>query len=245
MGNNNTMKSSKKGLFKESFSIKETKCTIISDKKIGIDIAKGSIIKNRNELEDYCKENPLFVSSLKPIGVTNAPVVVDLMAKSTLKANVGPMAAVAGVLADLAVLDMKSKNCEVAVVENGGEISANSNQPIDVGLTAGDIGLSNRFGFRLTDFPIGIATSSGRFSHAFSFGDAEAVTVFSKTAGLADAAATAVCNVVKGNKYNDAIKIGIEKSKSIQDVLGVLIIYNDLVGTAGIIPKIIKINPEN
>lgn len=239
------MKRSKKGLFKESFSVKETKCTIISDKKIGIDAAKRSIIKHRRELEDYCKENPLFVSSFKPISVTDAPLVVDLMAKSAVKANVGPMAAVAGVLADLAVLEMKSENCEVAVVENGGEISANSNRPIDVGLSAGDVGLSNRFGFRLNDFPIGIATSSGRFSHAFSFGDAEAVTIFCKAAGLADAAATAVCNVVKGNKYNDAIKIGIEKSKSIQDVLGVLIIYNDLVGTAGIIPKIIKINPEN
>ena len=239
------MKRSKKRRFKESFSVKETKCTIISDKKIGIGTAKKSIIKHRKELEDYSKENPLFISSLKPMKVVNAPLVVDLMAKSALKANVGPMAAVAGVLADLAVIDMKNKKCEVAVVENGGEISVDSNQPIDVGLSAGDISLSNRFGFRLTDFPIGVATSSGRFSHAFSFGDAEAVTVFCKTAGLADAAATAVCNVVKGRKYDDAIKIGIEKSKSIPGVLGVLIIYNDFIGTSGSIPKIIKVNPED
>ena len=50
----------------------------------------------------------------------------------------------------------------------------------------------------LTEFPIGVATSSGRFSHALSFGDAEAATVFCKNASLADAAATAVGNVVKG-----------------------------------------------
>jgi len=167
------------------------------------------------------------------------------MAKSATKANVGPMASVAGVLADLAVLDMKNKGCEVAVVENGGEVSAISNVPIDVCLSAGDVSLSNRFGFRLNDFPIGLATSSGRFSHALSFGEAEAVTIFCKTAGLADAVATAVCNVVKGKQYNEAIELGIQKGRSIPDVLGVLIIYHELIGTAGKIPKIIKINPDN
>ena len=90
------------------------------------------------------------------------------------------MAAVAGVLADLAVKDMLHAGCEVAVVENGGEVSAVSNMPIDVALAAGDAPLSKRFGFRLTDFPAGVATSSGRFSHALSFGDAEAATVFCK-----------------------------------------------------------------
>jgi len=91
----------------------------------------------------------------------------------------------------------------------------------------------------------GVATSSGRFSHALSFGEADAVTIFCETAGMADATATAVCNVVKSNRSDEAIKIGIEKAKSIQNVLGVLIIYNDLVGTAGNIPKIIKINKKN
>jgi ApbE superfamily uncharacterized protein (UPF0280 family) len=166
------------------------------------------------------------------------------MANYAAIANVGPMASVAGVLADLAVLDMKNIGCEVAVVENGGEVSAISDVPIDVGLSAGDVSLSNRFGFRLSDFPIGLATSSGRFSHAFSFGKAEAVTVFCEKAGLADAAATAVCNVVKGDKYSEAIECGIQMAKSIKDVLGVLILYHELIGTAGKIPKIIKVNPE-
>ena len=120
------------------------------------------------------------------------------MAEAAEKADVGPMAAVAGVIADLAVQDMIAAGCEVAVVEDGGEISAQSNMPVDVAVAAGDEPLSKRFGFRLTEFPIGVATSSGRFSHALSFGDAEAATVFCKNATLADAAATAVGNVVKG-----------------------------------------------
>lgn len=233
-----------KPLFKESFIIKESSCTIISDQKIGLETARDSIRKNRKILEKYCKENSLFLNSLEPIHVKKAPLIVELMIDYAAKTNVGPMASVAGVLADLAVLDMKNKGCEVAVVENGGEVSANSDVPIDVCLSAGDVSLSNRFGFRLSDFPIGLATSSGRFSHAFSFGEAEAVTIFCETAGLADAAATAVCNVVKGKKYRDAIELGIKKAKSIRNVLGVLILYHELIGTAGKIPKIIKVNPE-
>ena len=235
------MKTCKSNLYKESFSIRESSCSIICDKKVGIHIAKESINKNRVALENYCVTNPLFLSSFEPVHVTDGPLIVNLMSIYSEKANVGPMAAVAGVLADMAVSDMIKEKCKVAVVENGGEVSAMSNIPIDVMLSAGNISLSNFFCFRLTTFPIGIATSSGCFSHAFSFGDAEAATTFCKTAGLADAASTAVCNVVKGKKYDDAIKRGIEKAKSIQDVNGALIIYNDLIGTYGRIPKLIKV----
>jgi hypothetical protein len=112
-----------------------------------------------------------------------------------------------------------------------------------VALAAGDEPLSKRFGFRLMDFPVGVATSSGRFSHALSFGDAEAATVFCRDAGLADAVATAVGNVVKGEDAEAAIQAGIKRALSIQGVEGVLILYKGQVGTAGRIPQIIKIDP--
>jgi ApbE superfamily uncharacterized protein (UPF0280 family) len=135
-------------------------------------------------------------------------------------------------------------NCKVAVVEDGGEISAISNVPIDVALAAGDEPLSRRFGFRLAEFPIGVATSSGRFSHALSFGDAEAATVFCKDAGLADAAATAVGNIVKGEDPDSAIEAGIDAAKAIVGVEGALILYKGCTGTWGRIPQIIKVDPR-
>lgn len=153
------------------------------------------------------------------------------------------MAAVAGAIADLAIAEMKRVGCEVAVVENGGEIAADSNQPVDVAVAVGEEPLSKRFGFRLTEFPIGVATSSGRFSHALSFGDAEAATVFCRTAALADAAATAVGNVVKGEDAEAGIRAGLEKGLSIAGVEGVFILYKGQAGTAGKIPQILKIEP--
>ena len=231
-------------LFKENFTLKETQCTIISDKQQAIQTAIESIKQNRRELEIYTRANPKFLYTLAPIPAPEKPLVARLMALAAEKAGVGPMAAVAGVIADLAVNDMTRAGCEVAVVEDGGEISAVSNRPVDVAVAAGDEPLSKRFGFRLTDFPIGVATSSGRFSHALSFGDAEAATVFCKNAALADAAATAVGNMVKGEDAQAAIKAAINRGLSIQGVEGILILYKGQVGTAGKIPQIIKIDPE-
>jgi ApbE superfamily uncharacterized protein (UPF0280 family) len=230
-------------MFKEAFNYKDSQCTLIADQQVGIKVAQEAIKRNRQQLEEYTFFYPKFLWTLEPFPVPELPLVAKLMAQAAEKANVGPMAAVAGVLADLAVADMIDKGCKVAVVENGGEVSVVSNMPVDVAVAAGDEPLSRHFGFRLTEFPVGLATSSGRFSHALSFGDAEAVTVFCKNAGLADAAATAVCNVVKGEDINAAIERGIEAAKAIQGVEGVMIIYTGCVGAWGKIPQIIKIDP--
>jgi len=229
-------------LYKEDYTHKDSVCHIISDTIQGITAAKESITQNYQELEKYIQTHPTFFYTFDPIPIPDEPIVAKLMALAAQKANVGPMAAVAGVIADLAVVDMQKVGCKVAVVEDGGEISAVSDRPIDVALAAGNESLSKRFGFRLTEFPFGVATSSGRFSHAFSFGDAEAATVFCKDAGLADAAATAVGNVVKG-EAEVGIAAGIKRGLSIPGVLGVFILYQGKVGTAGMIPQIIKIEP--
>jgi ApbE superfamily uncharacterized protein (UPF0280 family) len=231
-------------LFKENYSLNETQCTILSDRQQAIQAAIESIKRNRQELDLYVRANPKFLYTLKPIVAPEKPLVAKLMAVAAQKASVGPMAAVAGALADLAVEDMKREGCEVAVVEDGGEISVASNRSIDVAVVAGEDPLSKRFGFRLTEFPIGIATSSGRFSHALSFGDAEAAIVFCKDATLADAAATAVGNAVKGEDAQVGIRIGIKRGLSIEGVEGVFILFKGQVGTAGKIPRIIKVEPS-
>ncbi len=228
-------------LFKETFTLRESQCTLVSDSLIAIEVAKQSIHCSRFDLELYVRKNPKFQHTLTPVDVPEKPIVAKLMAEAAKAAEVGPMAAVAGAIADMAVQNMLKTGCKVAVVENGGEIMAQSDQPVDVAVAAGEEPLSKRFGFRLTDFPIAVATSSGRFSHAFSFGDAEAAIVFTKNASLADAAATAVGNVVKGEDVQTAIQAGIKRALSIKGIEGVMIIYKGEVGTAGKIPQLIKL----
>lgn len=233
-------------LIKQTYSYKETIGIIISDSQKAIEAGKQAIQEHRRQLEKYIQQNPIFLYSLEPVNLSDGPIVAKKMAEASEKAGVGPMAAVAGVLADLTVNAMTAVGAEVAVVEDGGEASAMSNVPIDIALSAGSNVLSKRLGFMLERFPIGVATSSGKYSHALSFGDADAVTIFAENAGLADAAATAVGNVVKGNNIAEAIKSGIHKALSIEGVKGTFILYEDKVGRAGEIPRIIGIrnNPQ-
>ena len=62
-----------------------------------------------------------------------------------------------------------------------------------------------------------------------------------KTPTLADAAATAVGNMVKGENADAGIKAGIDMGLSIEGIEGVLIIYKGKVGMAGKIPEIIRV----
>ena len=163
------------------------------------------------------------------------------MSNASGRAGVGPMAAVAGVLADLAVEEMIKNGCKVAVVENGGEVSAFSNQPIDIGFSAGYVPLSKEMGFRLTEFPMGVCTSSGKFSHAFSFGDADAVTIFANNATLADGAATRVANEVRGEDIEESIKNALDVAETIVGVKGAFICRGNKVGQVGNLPDFFKI----
>lgn len=233
-----------KPLFRKAFAYKESQGTIISDIEDSIRTAISSIRTHRERLEEYIENHPQFFHSLQPVHVDAGPRIASLMAEASDRADVGPMAAVAGVLADLATEEMVLEGAKVAVVENGGEAAMMSDRPIDVALSAGDSPLSKHVGFRVADFPKGLATSSGLYSHALSFGEADSVTVFADNAGLADAAATAVGNIVKGRHIQDSIEQGVEKALSIEGVLGVFIMFEERIGMGGDVPSIIGVDVE-
>ena len=240
-----SMFSTSPDLFKHFFQEKESKGTIISDTEDAIEAAKTAISLHRRRLEKYVEAHPGFLHSLKPITVDEGPEVGRLMAKAADSAGVGPMAAVAGVLADLAVEEMIRAGAIVAILENGGEAFLVSDRPIDVAFSAGDSPLSKRMGFRLEDFPVGVATSSGLYSHALSFGESEAVTIFARSGGLADAAATAVGNIVKGDNVMDSIKRGVERALSIEGVRGAFIAHRGMVGMGGEVPRLIGVSDND
>ena len=231
------------GLHRRPYQLGESAGLIISDSETAIGKALSAIELHRERLTEYVRLNPFFKEALEPVKLDYGPLVARLMAEHSAAAGVGPMAAVAGVLADLAIREMVEHGARVAVVENGGEAAVVSNGPVDVALQAGDEPLSRRIGFRLERFPMGVATSSGRFSHALSFGEADAVTVFADNAGLADAAATAVGNVVKGDDEESAARRGVMTGLSIKGVQGVFVLYKGTVGVGGRVPKIIGVDP--
>jgi ApbE superfamily uncharacterized protein (UPF0280 family) len=131
----------------------------------------------------------------------------------------------------------------ISIVEDGGEISAISEEPFTVGLYAGHNALGHDLGFMIkpTDCPIGIATSSATISHAMSFGEADAAVIFAENATFADAAATAVCNLVVGDDIANSIKLGLEVGRKMPLVRGTLIVREDYVGSTGWVPSLVQI----
>jgi len=218
-----------------------------SDSKEAIKAAVSEIRRNRKDLIEFISDHPEFLYRLWPINITaniKAPKIVKLMVESSKIANVGPMASVAGVLADIGLEAMLREKANVAIVENGGEIAAFTDRPIIISIFSNNPNLQNKIGFLLEskDCPIGVATSSSKTVHALSFGNADSVTVVAVNASVADAAATAICNSVVGKDAERAIQRGLERAKSIEGVRGVLIVFGDKSGIWGELPKIVKIS---
>ena len=100
--------------------------------------AIAAVIKYRTSLEEYITSHPLFLHSLEPCSVDeDAPAIVRDMAQAGRIAGVGPMAAVAGAIAEAVGKDLLAYTPEV-IVENGGGIFMKISQPRLVGVYAGE-----------------------------------------------------------------------------------------------------------
>ncbi|TRO54213.1 UPF0280 family protein [Candidatus Bathyarchaeota archaeon] len=235
----------KEAISKLHYVCGESRGVILSNEDRFLKIGYNSIQENREKLERFARQRRDFLLSFEPVKIREGPRVALLMADSAEAANVGPMAAVAGVLADLAVEDMVNEGASLAVVENGGEASVHTQDYVDVALRTGATALSNRICFRIEEPSSGLATSSGLHSHAFSLGEADAVTVFAENSGVADAAATSVGNQIVGEDAPSIIKQGITRALSIKGVHGVIVLYNEHYGVGGRVPKMIGVKSMN
>ncbi len=161
--------------------------------------ALASAARHRAAIESYIRSHPRFATSLQPIEAQDeAPDIVKGMARAAAAAGVGPLAAVAGAIAEAVGLDLLQLTDEV-IIENGGDIFLSTRSRRTVGLYAGRSALTGKLALVLEpeDTPLGICTSSGSFGHSLSFGAADACTVLARPAALADAVATSLANRIR------------------------------------------------
>jgi ApbE superfamily uncharacterized protein (UPF0280 family) len=191
------------------------------------------LLKHRASLEEYIEQQPAFLTSLEPLAVgQDAPFIVKTMAEAAEKVGVGPMAAVAGAIAEYVGKELLPFSREV-IVENGGDIFLKTQKTRSIGIYAGE---SSPFSGKLAikveprETPLGICTSAGTVGHSFSFGQCDAAILLSASAALADAAATAVGNLIQSA---DDIPRGIDFAKGVEGIKGVIIIKDDRIGVWG------------
>jgi len=198
------------------------------------------ILRQRRILEKYIARHPAFQKTLEPIELLpEAPEVARRMARAARPVGVGPMAAVAGAMAQCAAEAGLAAGASEAIVENGGDVYLKAARPVIIGLHTGTCELSDRLAFSLApgDTPLAICSSSGKMGHSMSLGDCDLATVVARDAALADAAATRAANLVR--TVGD-VDVALQRIAAIDGVDGVLIVQGDRIGLAGRLPKLVK-----
>jgi len=190
------------------------------------------VLKYRSILEKYIEQYPSFLTSLEPIpALENAPHIIKAMSESAERVGIGPMASVAGAIAEFVGNELLAYSLEI-IVENGGDIYLKSSNKRIVGIYAGESPLTGKIGLEIDseDAPLGVCTSSGTVGHSLSYGNADAVIALSKSATLADAAATAIGNLIT---QTSNIPKGIEFAEGVDGLKGVIIIKGKEIGMWG------------
>ncbi len=186
----------------------------------------------RNQLEGYIRQKPDFQVSLVPLSAdSTAPRIAREMIEASAKAGVGPMASVAGAIAEFVGRDIHPFSDEY-IIENGGDIYLSTRRERNVVVYAKDSPFSEKIGIRLKprEEPYGVCTSSGTVGPSLSFGRADAVCLVGSSALFLDGLATMLGNLVR---KEDDIGTALEAGKSHAGVSGILIILGEKLGVWG------------
>jgi ApbE superfamily uncharacterized protein (UPF0280 family) len=219
------------GLITFEVGVKETDLLVSACKKLEKE-TRDLVFASRHQIESYIEGHPDFLTALEPYPQDPfAPPLVREMVECTRQLGVGPMASVAGAIAQFVGIGLLRWSTEV-IVENGGDIFLKAERPMTVSLFAGRSPLSEKLGLLISpgQTPLGICTSSGSVGHSLSMGKADAACVLAPSATLADGAATALGNKIQGRKDLDRIA---EWASAMKGVTGVLVILGDAMATWG------------
>lgn len=211
--------------------VKETDLWVSCDRKLEKD-TMGLIINYRNQLETYIQSHPLFLTALEPYPEDiYAPPIIKEMIQATRDLNVGPMASVAGAIAQFVGKGLLEITGQV-IVENGGDIFLKADRDVTVSIFAGDSPLSGKLGISVpvTQMPCGVCSSSGKIGHSLSLGQSDVVCLVSSSSIRADGAATAVGNILKSEKD---LEKAANTANEIEDIIGGVAIIGEKMATWG------------
>ena len=221
----------KKGLVSFEITVRETNLHIQADKDLSQQAVKA-VLCQRQYLDAHIRMQPEFATSLAPLPDPGAAApIVSEMIRAGRAANVGPMAAVAGAVAEFTGKALLEDTQEV-IVENGGDIFIRSRSQTLIPIFAGPSPLSMKTGIKIParQTAYGLCTSSGSIGHSKSFGRADAVCVLAESCPLADAAATGLCNQVQSASDIEPV---LKKGRKIPGIQGMVIIAGKALGAWG------------
>ncbi|MDW5563101.1 MAG: UPF0280 family protein [Methanomassiliicoccus sp.] len=222
------------------FEVGETAVTIVAEDEF-FGTAQESIFRSREVLQRFIRRDPLFQMTLEPYPCPEeAPPLIARMCASAVKAGVGPMAAVAGAVAERAVLDMQAAGATQAIVDNGGDIALLLDRETSIGLYAGDLVKGIGFLCPPRAGVFGICTSSATIGPSLSFGISDAATVISADVTLADACATRLGNLLTSGE-DGAMCTALDDVCSIPGIEGAVAVVGEKVAMKGRLPHLTRV----
>jgi len=154
----------------------------------------------REQITGYIRSHAGFRESLVPLpDDACAPDVVRTMLRAGIRARLGPMASVAGAIAEFTARRLLPHVPEI-IAENGGDVFFRTDRPQRFGIVAESARnplLHIEVGEAEAGAGMGVCTSSGTLGPSMNFGRADAVTIIARDTALADALATATSNRVR------------------------------------------------
>lgn len=219
-----------------SFSWKDTNLRVAC---ASFDVVTRTVVEARRRLERYIARHPAFRTALAPLPLlADPPEAARRMAVAAELTGLGPMAAVAGTLAQLGAEAALADGCDEVIVENGGDIFLVAARPVTIALHAG-AALGSRLAFHIDpqQTPLALCSSSGTMGHSLSFGRCDLATVASRDASLADAAATLVGNLVRRERD---LTPALERVGAIPGVDGILAVVDGRIGLWGHLPPLVR-----
>jgi uncharacterized protein len=220
-----------------SFSWKDTNLRVACE---AFDLVTRTVVAERRKLEGYIARHPEFLTALVPLVLLeDAPESARRMAAAADLTGLGPMAAVAGTLAQMGAEAAVAAGCREAIVENGGDIFIHSDTEVTIGIYAGDNAIGNQLAFRLDPqaLPLSLCSSSSTMGHSLSFGRCDLATVTAKDGALADSAVTLVCNLIKTE--HDLTPV-LGDVGAIPGIDGILAVKNGKIGLWGHLPDLVR-----
>jgi len=228
-------------IVRHHFEVEQTAVTVLAGSGY-IKIAKDAIFDARSQIISKISADPFFGTTYEPYTPSpNDECVVKRMCIASLAASVGPMAAVAGAIAEYAVERMVSAGAEYAVVDNGGDIALVSDRIVNIGMYVNVNGKGLSLKIMPTARILGICSSSASVGPSVSFGGSDISTVISNDVSLADACATALGNAVNA----DNIKEPLEHTCGIDGVIGCLSYCNGMLSVCGDVPEMVTCETDD
>lgn len=210
-------------------AVAETDLFVLAERDLR-EQARVAARRVRRQIESHAALHPEFLSARAPLPCpADASGTVAEMYAAARVAGVGPMAAVAGAVAEAVARELAALSAEV-IVENGGDLFAITARERLVAIDPGRAGWAEAPALVLPPGARAVCTSSGTVGHSASGGRADAAVIVAPGGALADALATATANRVRDP---EDVAGAVEWARGHPDVEHVVVICGQTMATWG------------